>query len=388
MDRFKKWLWAISSCSIFVLFGANLGLDSNLSFAFVFIVLAYPFFRYTIIDRIFIPIKSHLLIHLISLMLILFNILLSMDPIVSFQYWIVYLIFVYGFNSWLIKIKKDNQFGELLLILKRNLRYYMFFNLTLIYIGLSFFEFGNLKTFNTFGIITGSVLVYFWFLEFKSIKIKIFFIFILMFFLIVSQSRSSLVFAATAIFATELILLKKDGKRKMVLIFFGVVALFLYGDKLISWFSEKQSITENQITNISDLASLNDDRDMLIQNFLKTYQDNYFTGYGVNYDYNNLPEWNITGNIGVHNGILDMILVIGIPLSLIFIYYFSISFKRIIKLAITDKSFSAILGFVIYCLIRSYGESYYLLNIGNQMSIFFILLLIVIYNTKKEQYES
>lgn len=387
MDSFKKWLWAISSCSIFVLFGSNLGLNNNVSMAIVFIVISYPFFRYTIISRIFIPIKNHLLIHIVSLILMLFNILLSIDPLISFQYWIIYIVFIYGFSSWLVKIKKDGQFKEFLSILKKDLKYYMFFNVLLIYFGLTILGFGNLKTYNTFGIITGSVVVYFWFLDFKNVKIKMLFIVVLIFFLIISLSRSSLVFAALAILTTELILLKKSAKRKFLLFLGGVSTIFLFRDKLISWFSEKQTITETEITSISDLASLNDDRDMLVQNFIKTYQSIYFTGYGVNSDYNNLPEWNVTGNIGVHNGILEMILVVGIPLSLIFIYYFFISFKRTIKLALADKSFSAILGFVLYCLIRSYGESYFLLNIGNQMSIFFILILIVIYDTKKKQYE-
>lgn len=388
MDSFKKWLWAISSCSIFVLFGSSLGLSSNFSKAIVFIVISYPFFRYTIISRIFIPIKNHLLIHIVSLILILFNILLSIDTLISFQYWIVYIVFIYGFNSWLIKIKKVGQYQEFLSIFKKNLKYYMFFNLSIIFIGIAFLGFGNLKTFNTLGIIAGSVVVYFWFLEFKNIKIKMLLLLVLISFLIYSQSRSSLVFAAVSIFVTEFILIKKGGKRKMFLLFFGVMSLFLYGDKLISWFSEKQTIAEAEITSISDLINLNDDRDMLIQNFFKTYSNNFFTGYGVNSDYQNLSDWDATGNIGIHNGILEMILVIGVPLSLIFLYYFYVSFKRTIELAISDKSFSAILGFVMYCLIRSYGESYFLLNIGNQMSIFFILILIVIYNTKKEQYEN
>tara|TARA_B110000091_G_scaffold214551_1_gene268977 strand:+ start:6951 stop:8117 length:1167 start_codon:yes stop_codon:yes gene_type:complete len=388
MDRFKKWLWAISSCSIFVLFGPNIGFNTITSMVIVFMVISYPFFRYTIISRIFIPIKNHLLIHIVSLILIFYNIILSIDPLISFQYWISYLVFIYGFNSWLIKIKRDGKYQEFLSVLKKDLKYYMFFNLMLIYFGLTFLGFGSLKTYNTFGIMTGSVVVYFWFLDFKNVKIKMLFISVLIYFLLVSLSRSSLIFAALAILTTELILFKKSLKRKFLLLIGGVSLLLLFRNKLFSWFSEKQTISGSGITEISDLASLNDDRYMLIQNFLKTYQDNFFTGYGIKSDYNNLSEWNAVDNIGVHNGILDMLLVVGIPLSLIFIYYFFKSFRKLIKMTLRDKSNSALLGFVFYCLIRSYGESYFLINTGNQMSIFFILILIVTYNTKKKQYEN
>ena len=384
MDSFKKWLWAISSCSIFVLFGTNLGLNNLLSNAIVFFILSYPFFKYTISEQVFVRISKYIFLHIIGLILVLFNIVFSYDPINSLQYWIIYLVFIYGFNSWLNKIKREKKLGELLLVLKKNLSIYMFINLVIIYLGITLLGFGNLKTYNTFGIITGSVLVYFWFLDFKNVKIKYFLILILLYFLIISLSRSSLICAFLAIFGVELILFKKSSLRKFFLLFFVFVVIYIFNDKLMLWFSEKQSLDETEIKNISDLISLNEDRDMLIQNFFSTYMNNYFTGYGVNYDYQNLSEWNSTDNVGVHNGILDMILVVGIPLSLVFIFYFFKAFKRTLNWTLKDKSYSALFGFLLYCLIRSYGESYFLLNIGNQMSVFFIIILIVFYNFAKK----
>lgn len=382
MYSLKLWLLFISLLPILILFGLDIGIPIAISNILVAIILIYPFVKYSLVHKNFISFKNGIFIYVVSIALIIFNVLYSFEPLNSLAYWLVYVLFIYGFNSWIIELKKKNKFFEFLAVLQDKLGVFLFFSLIIIYFCLTILKFGNGKTFNSFGIISGSAIVYFWFKDFKNIKYKIIILSILAFFLVISFSRSSLIFGFLSIFLTELLLIKKNAKRKLFLMIFSFTLLIFFSLEFSAWFAEKDLSKGISFNNISDLKDLNTDRFNLIENFANTYQNNFFTGYGINTTYQNLNEWNVVDNIGVHNGILEMILMVGVPLSLIFISFFFKTFKRIIKLAILDKRHSTFLGFAVYCVFRSYGESYFILNIGNVMSVFFLIILMAVYNTK------
>ena len=382
MKNFKKWLWAVSLSPIFVLFGSDIGLPKEISTVYLFSTLIYPFLISRIYNKISLTLKKHFAIHVISLSLIFTNILLSIDPSTSLFYWFIYLFFIYGMNCWILLLKKEGEFPYLLSFLKVGLDKYLINSILIIFIALTIFNFGNGKTFNSLGIITGSTIAYVWFKNYNKIFYKPIILFILIFILLTSLSRSSLIFVILTILVTELILLNKDIKRKGTIFIALIILITFYSENLLNWFSLKQFGNSKAINKFSNLLSLNEDRSVLIDMFLKVFKDIFYTGYGIDTPYQELVVWNQVDNVGIHNGILEMVLLLGVPLAIIFFYYFIVSFKKIIKLTSKNKSYATILGFVMYCLLRSYGESYFLLNIGNTMSVLFLIILILLYNHK------
>lgn len=380
MKSFEKWLWAVSLFPIFVLFGADLKFSSEITQLYLSLTLIYPFFLSKIYNSTSFQIKNHILVVIFSIILIFFNIILSLDTYKSFVYWLIYLFFVYGIYGWFLLMKKKGEIPSFIYFLKTSLDKYLILSVFIIYLALTYFKFGELKTYNSFGIITGSTIVYVWFKRYKKTFSKPIILSVLIFFLLTSFSRSSFIFVVLTILVTEIIIVKKNGIRKLTTFigFFAIV--FLYSNQLLSWFSEKEIGNNINITQYSNLIQLNEDRSILIDMFWEVFSNNFFTGYGIDVPYYQLDEWNKVDNIGVHNGVLDMVLLIGVPLSLIIIYYFIVSFKKIIKNNIKDKSYTPILAFVIYCLFRCYGESYFLLNIGNLMSILLLIIIIFFYS--------
>lgn len=382
MKNFNRWLFLIALSPIFILFGASLKINKYIVMLFLFSLLSYPFFLNITKNKFFAGINKSFFLVLIGILgLIIANIILSIDPIISLLYWIIYLLYIYGINSWIHIMYMNGKVKDFLYIVKNKLGYYIFLSSLIIFIGLTFFNLGNARTLNSLGIITGSAIVYFWFLKSKPL-IKTIILLILIFFVVFSLSRSSLIITALSILITEIILLKKNFLRKLILVFFTLAGFIIYRKILYEWFEKKEILTKIDPNNeVIDLfLEMNSDRKELIDNFTAVYDKNFFTGYGINTQYQKLEAWDAVNNIGVHNGILEMILVIGVPLSLLFLYFYIVSFKNIFKLTLRNKEYAPILGFVVYISLRSYGESYFLLNIGNIMSIFFLMILVFFYN--------
>lgn len=383
MKSFKVWLLSISLISIFILYGSSIGVSPIISNIFVSLTLTYPFFKYTLFKGIKIRFKNSYFILILSLILIIINTIFSIDFFTTLQYWVIYLILLYGLGSWIKHFKAEGKFKLLISYLAEKLPIYFLINLIIIYVGLMI-GLGNARTFNSFGIIAGSALLYAWYVPFNNKKKKILTILLLLYFLLLSQSRSSLIFAAIALFVIEFFVIRKNYKNKFYLLALFLIVSVFFGGKLLSWFSEKQTVNQAKIDSFYDLTNLNNDRLDLVNHFFVTYLDNVFSGYGANTAYQDLREWNSVDNIGVHNGILEMILTIGLPLSIIFLFYFFNAFLKLKKISSINHQYLSLFGFSLYCLLRSYGESYFLLNIGNQMSIFFIIILCVGYNIKLE----
>ncbi|MFT4800284.1 MAG: hypothetical protein ACI93N_000042 [Flavobacteriaceae bacterium] len=381
MKIFKYWVLSISLIPIFVLFGSNLGLGS-ISQLYVFAVIIFPFFRYNLTKGVLYFNNKFIFFTIILFLLILLNIALSINPVYSFSYWLVYILFVYGFHSWVKFLIRNNKYSELLFFLNNRIGFYMVFSLLLMYVGIFILKLGNAKTMNAFGIVNGSVLAYFWFYKFKNSFYKVLVILILTYTLFISLSRSSLIFSFLAIIVIELLSFKKNLKRNLFFVT-GILIIFVNSVQFIlNWVNQKQFRPGTDITDLAGLLVLNNDRFMLIENFFKVFKNNFFTGYGIESNYYMLSEWDAASNIGVHNGVLDMILTLGVPLSILFLSFFYISLKKIFNISKTSHHYRAVMCFVIYCLIRSYGETYFLINIGNIMSIIFLMILITFFNFK------
>jgi len=379
MKTFKYWLFSISLFPVFVLFGTSLGLGS-VTQLYVFAVLIFPFFRNNLIENVLYINRRFIFFIIILFSLIFLNIAQSINPVDSFLYWIIYILFIYGFHSWVKFFIKNNKFSELLFFLKQRIGFYMLFSLFLMYVCIFILEMGSNRTMNSFGIINGSVLAYFWFYKFKNSFYKVLLLLILTYGLFISLSRSSLIFSFLSIILIELLSFKKNFKRNLFIatvIFIGFVNSV---PLILNWINNKQFRPGTDITDLAGLAVLNNDRFMLIENFLRVYKNNFFTGYGINSEYYLLSEWGT--NIGVHNGVLEMILTLGVPLSIIFLIFFFFSFKNLYKISKINLEYKGILCFVLYCLIRSYGETYFIVNIGNVMSIVFLVVLITFFNIK------
>ncbi len=384
MKSFKVWLLSISLLSIFILYGSSIGVSPIVSNLFVFLSLTYPFFKYSLFKGIKIRFLSSYFILILSLILIIINIIFSIDFFTTLQYWLIYLMLLCGLGSWIKYFKVKGEFKLLVSYLSENLSIYFLVNLIIIYLGLMI-GLGNAKTYNSFGIIAGSALLYTWYVPSKNKRKKILTIVLLLYFILLSQSRSSLIFAAISIFVIEFFIIRKNYKNKLYLLGLFLIISGLFGGKLLSWFSEKQTVNQTKINSLSDLTNLNNDRIDLVNHFFAVYTDNLFSGYGANTVYQDLREWDSVDNIGVHNGILEMVLTIGLPLSIIFLFYFFNAFLKLKRISINHHQYLSLFAFSLYCLFRSYGESYFLLNIGNQMSIFFIVFLCVGYNIKLEK---
>ena len=274
MKTFKYWLFSISLFPVFVLFGTSLGLGS-VTQLYVFAVLIFPFFRNNLIENVLYINRRFIFFIIILFSLIFLNIAQSINPVDSFLYWIIYILFIYGFHSWVKFFIKNNKFSELLFFLKQRIGFYMLFSLFLMYVCIFILEMGSNRTMNSFGIINGSVLAYFWFYKFKNSFYKVLLLFILSYGLIISLSRSSLIFSFLSIILIELLSFKKNFKRNLFIatvIFIGFVNSV---SLILNWINQKQFRPGTDITDLAGLAVLNNDRFMLIENFLRVYKNRF-----------------------------------------------------------------------------------------------------------------
>lgn len=379
MNSLKTWFYILTILPFFIIFGKDLSMPGFAINIFTFGLLAFPFILFFIIKGEVAPIGKRFPLIYISLILIIFNITNSYEPEVSLSYWLLYIIFTYGFCCWFLVLKKES-YDLVLTFFKKSIIYFVIISLIFIYIGLVLLDYGSAKTFNSFGIISGSAFAFFWFIDIKKKIIKWSVLALLFYFLIVSLSRSSLIFSLMTILIIEFFFIKNNGIKRIAILISSLGFLLFFSELLVEWIAQKETISNfNSLSNIGTLA---DDRIMLMNNFLKVYKNNFFFGYGINTDYKELSEWRNVGNIGVHNGILEMILTVGVPLSIIILYFVFISFKKLFFIARKDESFAAMFSFSFYCILRSYGESYFVLNLGNIMSIVFILMLVFINSFK------
>ena len=99
MYSLKLWLLFISLLPILILFGLDIGIPIAISNILVAIILIYPFVKYSLVHKNFISFKNGIFIYVVSIALIIFNVLYSFEPLNSLAYWLVYVLFIYGFNS-------------------------------------------------------------------------------------------------------------------------------------------------------------------------------------------------------------------------------------------------------------------------------------------------
>lgn len=377
MKRLKYWFISVALVPLITIFGSDLGIPSWAVQILLFALLSGPFLNYFINQGYSLKMGGESLFFVYSMIFVIFNIVLSLDPFVSLVYWITYIFFIVGIRIWIktINVTGGNQLND---FVKTKLGYFILGSLILMYIGIFLLGLASAKTYNAFGIISGSALAFFWFHKSKQI-LKISIISVLLYFVFISLSRSSLLIVFAVILLME-ILFSKNKLGTIVLCLTVFISLNFFSESILNWIAQKDN--DVQLSSFSDLGKIND-RSVLVDNFFRIYQNNFFLGYGINTDYYNLPEWDIVGNIGVHNGILDMILTVGVPLSLFIGFLVFVSVKNLWRLLLIDPSYKAVFAFVLYCVVRSYGESYFVLNIGNVMSLLFIFVLIYFFNKKK-----
>ncbi|AUC79544.1 hypothetical protein CW736_09255 [Nonlabens sp. MB-3u-79] len=382
MNNLDRWLAGIAATPLFILFSEVLEVPASVSNVLLLVVLVIPFFVVGVFKRRYHNFGKYSFVILLSLVLVIFNILLSEDIKLSLQYWIVYLVFTYGFYIWWCEIDSSENRTSIILRLTSRVGVYVGISALVILILLMALEINDLKTFNSLGIISGSAICYLWFVKGIKTRFKWLLIAFLAVALFISLSRSSLVFTILTIFMVEILLSNQGKIRKAFIVFSGLIFVFFFSGSLLDWLSQKEL---SGITSFSQIQNLNDDRSRLIENFMETYDDNFFTGYGINVSYQELSSWDIVDNLHVHNGILDTVLQVGIPLAIVFIVFYLLALKRSYHLARNNSSFAAIFGFLTYYAFRSYGESYFMLNIGNPMSISVIILVLFVLNLKNEK---
>jgi O-antigen ligase len=379
MNNLDRWLILIATTPFFILFSEILSIPPGISSFLLLLVLVIPFIVMGIMKKRFQGFGNYSPIVVCIIVFVIFNILYSGDATISLQYWIAYLALWYGYYLWCIHDSRQGVKSYFKKTMTQRIGIYVGLSSIVIFALLLAFKITDLKTFNSLGIIAGSALSYSWFVQDIKKIYKWSLIAMLGLALVFSLSRSSLIFTILTIITVEFFLSNQGKGRKILITLSGIVFVLFFSDSLLNWLSEKEL---NSFTSFSQVQNLANDRTRLIEKFAEVYSDNLFTGYGVNFKYHELPLWNDVNNNHVHNGILEMILQVGVPLGLIAIVIYFSALKKSYLLAKNDSKYAAIFGFLTYCGIRSYGESYFLLNIGNPMSISVILVLIFISCTK------
>lgn len=373
MSNLDKWLIFIAATPLFILFSESFGLPPSASTVLLLIILTIPLIVFGFYHRQFVKVTKNKLLIFFCLFMVLFNIILSEDIFLSLQYWVVYVALIYGFYIWLVLIKPTPLYASFLHTLTLRIGVFVGLSAVMIFVLLLVLNITSLRTFNSLGIISGSAIAFLYFAQDINKKFKWILIILLAIALFSSLSRSSLIFTVLSIVMVETLLSNQNRGRKVFVLLSGIVFTLFYSDNLLNWLSEKEL---SAFTSFAQIQTLNDDRSLLINQFLDTYTDNFFTGYGVNVYYGSLPAWDKVENTHVHNGILDTILQVGVPLGIIFVVFYFKALKKAFKLARKNARYAAIFGFLMYYLIRGYGESYFMLNIGNPMSISVIILIV------------
>jgi len=375
MKLLRTWLWFASLLPLILLFGKDLGLTANTSKIILASIVSFPFIVTGGI-KLFVARKLKIPgIAVISLILILANIMFSIDYLKSMIYWFTYLILIVGITNLFKSIRYRGELDDLNILLTQRLSVYLNISTLIIFLGIFSFGLGKEQTMNSLGIISGSAFVYQWFKRSSGYLNNILLLALLGFILIYSLSRSSIVLAILSIYVVEIFLKRRLTLMTLVLVAVGVLVFSVYDDQLLNLLNTKQAATKT-IENIENLGRLNEDRFLLIKNFFDVFVNNIFVGYGVDTSYYLDESWNNSGNVGVHNGILETLLYVGLPLGSVFIYYFWRAGKSIYNEFISSNSYASLMGFMVYSCLRTYGESYFLLNVGNVMSLTLIMVCI------------
>ncbi len=123
------------------------------------------------------------------------------------------------------------------------------------------------------------------------------------------------------------------------------------------------------------------ERQILIDQGYELIKKKPFFGYGMKSKYEKLMEGiGEAQDLSVHNGYMEIIIQLGIVSSMPFALLIIFLLRRMLKTFLFQRnSFGITHLFIIFGLIRGYGESYLFFNIGNMFSIFFLFFTIVLF---------
>jgi len=300
--------------------------------------------------------------------LIFINCSLSIELINTSLYWALWLMFIVS----LLKVIQRFSQNDLENIFN-HIPYILLTASLILYIILFPYLGGSLPTKNSLGLLAGGTLIAA--LSIKKTKLRVSVICLALFILFESDSRSSLVFA---IGITALYLLSSVRSKNAPIFMLGIVLLLIFQGNLYRLLEEKMLAKELYATNLSEaIESAQKERTDLLTSGWKIYLERPIMGYGLKTKYYEGRLEVAPGVfVHVHNGYLSTLIETGVIISFfVFLLLIKLLYKIGRQLLLLPKSYDKIwLYFILFGLIRAYGENYLFFNIGNIFSIFFVFL--------------
>jgi len=191
-----------------------------------------------------------------------------------------------------------------------------------------------------------------------------------------SDSRSSMAFALAIVSLQQLM---NFHVKHLGVYIIGLVLVVAFRQNIFNFIEDKMLKKEFFATNLKEaIESAQSERTMLLQEGWKIFKERPITGYGLKTDYQKGRLSIVEGHFtGVHNGYLETLIEVGLFLS-IFIGFIVLKVLYEILKHIREQKNNTWYMFLLFGLIRAYGESYLYFNIGNMFSIIFIFLTIVL----------
>jgi O-antigen ligase len=306
----------------------------------------------------------------LALPFIFINCLISISPNSTLAYWPIYILLVSSIDKIITNISAK-QFEDL----KNMIPHFFAITSVITYIILFPYINSGLSTKQSLGMISGAWLI----TSVYAKKFKLIYIVLSCFILLESDSRGSIAFAFIVIFIYLLTQIKS--KNAVWIISLIIISISFIG-KVEQIALNKLMQKEYQADNTSeaiDGAIL--ERQILIDQGYELFKQKPVFGYGMKSHYEKLMEGlGEAQDLGVHNGYLEILIQLGIVSSIPFALLIIFLLLRVLKTFLFQRNFFGITHlFIIYGLIRGYGESYLFFNVGNMFSIFFLFFTILLY---------
>ena len=296
--------------------------------------------------------------------LAILNSFFSSDSIHSNLYWVLWFILIINFIGYM---SKYNDLRIVFRILNTGW-IYLLISCLIIFILIRNVG-GDFPAKNSLGIICAAGLSLSLNISKKTVRIIVFSLFFLM--LLWSESRSSLALGIISV----LFFIAFRMKHNYRLILTSLILIITFSGPIYSGIESiimaKVYRTDNAQEGLENSILL---RQLLLQRGVEGLKQKPIFGYGINtkyYEDFKLPLGE--KSIGVHNGYLSMFLECGSVIGIIFVML-SI---RLVYMILFKSRYSRIdtvlKSFLLYGFMRAYGEDYFLFNMGNIFSLFFIL---------------
>jgi O-antigen ligase len=333
--------------------------------------------------------QSFLTIIKFAFPLISLNVIFSINPIESLIHWVLVILIYVAYSKSIDRLTRDE-----IMSLFKLLPWMIFTSAVIIYLGIKLVVIGSISTYNSIGMISGGSLVL---SRCSTSKYRDLISLLSFLILLDSHSRGSIIIA-TFCFVILFIRQELTYRRFFSLRVVFLVTLFVFfGTGVVSHFTDSLAFksSEKELMDVGLIGSLkdsNEDRLVLIDHGIDLARRRPILGWGLNSNYSSymvMDELNMgLQGLHVHNGYLSMFIEVGILLSLFFMVY-------IIKLLLllthpVQKELKllkqSVALFILYGLLRGYGEDYLFLNMGNIFSQYLIFFSALFFSRKFEPY--